>query len=110
MTTTARAAVDPCPVCEGVGEVISRHRDPHTGLYDGDTCTWCNGTGTVPEGSCTTCTSCAVPIFLDDNACAHRGEPLCDTCALERCAECRADAADDHAADVWMELIQGGAQ
>jgi hypothetical protein len=110
LPATSQPAVDPCPVCHGSGEVVADRVDPETGFHDADPCTWCAGDGTVPEGTCGICEGCQVPVVVDDNACAHRGQLLCDVCALERCAECRVDAEDDRlAAFVWPEVIRGGA-
>lgn len=108
--TTAPADVDPCPACHGAGELTTPTVDPETGFYGSQPCAWCNGHGTVPAGTCTTCQACAVPMFIDEQACSHSGDVLCDTCALERCAECRDDAAGDHSCDVWLDIIRGGAR
>lgn len=108
-THSPTAAVEACPVCHGSGEVVTDDVDPETGFHGAEACDWCNGDSTVPAGSCTLCEACGVPMFIDDT-CRHRAEALCDTCQLERCEECRADAEDDRVADVWADIIRGGAR
>lgn len=95
LTTTATLERDPCPDCDGTGEIQAGQpiRNAVTGVWDVETriCNTCDGTGNIPDWMLVCDSDNGAHGFdATEHRCGH-GRVLC----AEHVFECRVCAAED---------------
>lgn len=97
---TATVTLVACPACDGDGVYRRNAHRTLDGVWDADEypCSVCEGTGRLPADEVVACDSCGLRMWAEAG-CRHGW--ICDDCG--GCSECGLEAAEDAAADAWLE-------